>query len=434
MSPTPADLPQPKQSSGGSFRWVILALVFFATTVNYVDRAVLGVLEPELRSAEAGGIGWTATQYGYINGAFTAAYAIGFLVAGWMIDRLGTRFGYAIALIVWSIAAAGHALATNVWQFGIARFALGLGESGNFPAAIKTVAEWFPKKERALATGIFNSGTNIGAILAPIVVPALVVVWHWQAAFIVTGLAGLIWVFFWWPIYRQPEEHPRVSPQELAYIQSDPADPPAKIAWLRLFPYRQTWAFFLGKFLTDAIWWFYLFWFGPFMFDQFGVNIKSIGMPMIIVYTLASVGSIAGGWLSSWLLGRGWNENWARKVAMLTCAVCIIPVAFAPLVSNKWLAVVLIGIAAASHQGFSANLFTLVSDMFPRKAVSSVVGIGGFAGAIGGLIMNVSTGWLKEWTGNYIAMFAVASAVYIVALAIIHSLVPRLEPVVMNDE
>jgi ACS family hexuronate transporter-like MFS transporter len=410
------------------YRWVICALVFFATTVNYMDRAVLGVLEPVLRDADKG-IGWSATEYGYMNGAFTAAYAIGFLVAGWMIDRLGTRFGYALALVVWSLAAAGHALAGNVWQFGIARFALGLGESGNFPAAIKTVAEWFPKKERALATGIFNSGTNIGAILAPLVVPVLVIWWGWQSAFVVTGLAGLIWVFFWWPMYRQPREHSRVSPEELAYIESDPADPPVKIAWIRLFPYRQTWAFAIGKFLTDAIWWFYLFWFGPFMFDQFGVDIKHIGWPMVIVYTLASVGSIAGGWQSSWLLGRGWSANWARKIAMLTCAVCIIPVVLAPLVSNQWVAVLLIGVAAASHQGFSANLFTLASDMFPRRAVGSIVGIGGFAGAVGGLIMNVSTGWLKDWTGNYIAMFAVASAVYVIALLVVHVLAPRLEPV-----
>jgi ACS family hexuronate transporter-like MFS transporter len=416
------------RKSVGNYRWVICALVFFATTVNYMDRAVLGVLEPVLRDADKG-IGWSATEYGYMNGAFTAAYAIGFLVAGWMIDRLGTRLGYTISLVVWSLAAAGHAFAGNVWQFGIARFALGLGESGNFPAAIKTVAEWFPKKERALATGIFNSGTNIGAILAPLAVPVLVIYWGWQSAFIVTGLAGLIWVFFWWPIYRQPREHSRVSPEELAYIESDPADPPVKIAWIRLFPYRQTWAFAIGKFLTDAIWWFYLFWFGPFMFDQFGVDIKHIGWPMVIVYTLASVGSIAGGWQSSWLLGRGWSANWARKIAMLTCAVCIIPVALAPLVSNQWVAVLLIGVAAASHQGFSANLFTLASDMFPRRAVGSIVGIGGFAGAIGGLIMNVSTGWLKDWTGNYIAMFAVASSVYIIAVLIVHLLAPRLEPV-----
>ena len=297
--------------------------LFFATTINYIDRAVLSVLEPELEKV----IGWTATQYGNINAAFTLAYAIGFLFAGWMMDKLGTRVGYALALIVWSLAAAGHAFADSVIGFAIARFALGIGESGNFPAAIKTVAEWFPKKERAFATGIFNGGSNVGAIIAPIVVPILFA-WHgWQTAFIATGLAGLVWVFFWWPLYRRPQEHPRVSPAELAYIESDPPDPPVRVPWLDLLPFRQTWAFAIGKFLTDSIWWFYLFWFPKFMNDQFGVDIKTIGLPMITVYLLADVGSIAGGWQSSWLLERGWTANAARKTAMLTCAVCIVPVA-----------------------------------------------------------------------------------------------------------
>jgi MFS transporter, ACS family, aldohexuronate transporter len=416
---------QRPRRSVGHVRWVICALLFFATTVNYVDRAVLSVLEPELRTV----IGWTATQYGYINAAFTLAYAIGFLFVGWMIDKVGTRLGYTIALTVWSLAAAGHALASNIWSFGLARFALGLGESGNFPAAIKTVAEWFPKKERAFTTGLFNSGTNVGAVLAPLIVPPLTIQFGWQAAFIMTGLAGLIWVIFWWPIYRPPQQHSRVTAEELAYIESDPPDPPAKIPWAQLFPYRQTWAFTIGKFLTDSVWWFYLFWFSPFMFDQFGVNIKSIGVPMVTVYTLASVGSIAGGWLSSWLLSLGWSTNSARKVAMLACALCVVPVAAAPLVSREWIAVLLIGVAAAAHQGFSANLFTLASDMFPRRAVGSVVGIGGFAGAMGGFIMNICTGWLKDLTGNFIVMFTVASLIYPLALLVIHLLVPRLDPV-----
>jgi ACS family hexuronate transporter-like MFS transporter len=414
-----------KPSSGGYYRWVICALLFFATTINYVDRAVLGVLEPELQKV----IGWTATQYGNINASFTLAYAIGFLFAGWMMDRLGTRIGYALALIVWSLAAAAHAFADSILGFAIARFALGIGESGNFPAAIKTVAEWFPKKERAFATGIFNGGSNVGAIIAPLVVPILFA-WHgWQTAFIVTGLIGLVWVAFWWPLYRQPQEHPYLSPEELAYIESDPADPPINIRWRDLFPYRQTWAFAIGKFLTDAIWWFYLFWFPKFMNEQFGVDIKTIGAPMITVYLLADVGSIAGGWQSSSLLNRGWTANAARKTAMLTCALCIVPVALAPLVTGKWVAVVLIGIAAAAHQGFSANLFTLTSDMFPRRVVGSVVGIGGFAGAMGGFLMNLSAGRLVDMTGNYIVMFTAAGFAYLLALAIIHILVPRLEPV-----
>jgi ACS family hexuronate transporter-like MFS transporter len=264
---------------------------------------------------------------------------------------------------LWSVAAASHAWANSIWGFAAARFALGIGESGNFPAAIKTVAEWFPKQERALATGIFNAGTNVGAVVSPALVPILYAMYGWQAAFIATGLAGMIWVFFWWPIYRRPQEHPRLSPAELAYIESDPPDPRAKIPWLELLPFRQTQAFAIGKFLTDAVWWFYLFWFAKFMNEQFGVNIKTIGLPMITVYLLADIGSIAGGWQSSWLLGRGWSTNAARKTAMLTCALCVVPVVAAPLVADKWTAVWLIGLATAAHQGFSANLFTLTSDM-----------------------------------------------------------------------
>jgi len=419
----------------GYYRWIICALLFFATTVNYIDRSVFGVLEPVLNEK----IGWSATQFGVVNASFNLAYAIGFLFAGWMMDRLGTRLGYTISLVIWSLAAAGHAFAGSVGGFMAARFALGLGESGNFPAAIKTVAEWFPKKERALATGIFNAGSNVGAILAPATVPFLYQNYGWQSAFILTGLIGMVWVFFWWPIYRRPQQHPKLSPAELDYIESDPPDPPIKIRWRDLLPFRQTWAFAIGKFLTDAVWWFYLFWFAKFMNEQFEVNIKAIGLPMITVYLLADIGSIGGGWQSSWLLGRGWSTNAARKCAMLTCALCVVPVAFAPLAEStqiggytidaKWIAVLLIGIATAAHQGFSANLFTLASDMFPRRVVGSVVGIGGFAGAIGGVIMNLGAGYLKDLTGNYTAMFSIAASAYLTALLIIHLLVPRLEPV-----
>lgn len=408
----------------GHYRWIICALLFFATTINYVDRAVLGVLAPTLRTE----IGWTDQEYGYISAAFTLAYAIGFIFAGWFIDKVGTRLGYALYLTIWSLAAAAHALVRSAFGFGIARFALGIGESGNFPAAIKTVAEWFPKKERALATGIFNAGSNVGAILAPLVVPWIALNWGWQEAFIITGLAGLIWIIFWLPVYSRPAEHPKLSKTELAHIESDPPDPPAKIPWLRLLPLKQTWAFATGKFLTDAIWWFYLFWFPLFMNDRFGVDLRTIGIPMIIVYLLADVGSVAGGWFSSFLLKRNWTVNGARKTAMLVCALLILPVAIAPHVSGQWIAVILIGIAAAAHQGFSANIFTTTSDMFPRKAVGSVVGIGGFAGAMGGFFMNLGAGWLKENTGSYEIMFAIAGVVYLVALLIMHLLVPKLEP------
>jgi ACS family hexuronate transporter-like MFS transporter len=430
-------MPEPGKTSVGSYRWVVCALLFFATTVNYIDRAVLGVLEPELHKV----IGWTATQYGIINSAFSLAYAIGFLFAGWMMDRIGTRWGYAISLTIWSLAAASHALAHSVFGFALARFALGLGESGNFPAAIKTVADWFPKKERALATGIFNGGSNIGAVVAPWIVPLLFAWQGWQAAFIATGLIGLVWVLFWLPLYRRPREQKRLSAAELAYIESDPPDPPIKLRWLELLPFRQTWAFAVGKFMTDAVWWFYLLWFAKFMNERFDVDIKSIGLPMITVYLLADIGSVAGGWQSSWLLKRGWTANAARKTAMLTWALCVVPVSLVPLVQGtyhiagnwsidaKWIAVLLVGLAAAAHQGFSANMFTLASDMFPRGAVGSVVGIGGFAGAMGGVLMNLAAGGLRDLMGNYIVMFSVAASTYLLALLVIHLLVPRLEPV-----
>lgn len=415
-----------------SYRWLICALLFFATTINYVDRAVLGVLAPTLRTE----IGWSDQEYGVINSAFTLAYAIGFLFAGWFIDRVGTRIGYTVYLVVWSLAAAAHALAHSATTFAIARFALGIGESGNFPAAIKTVAEWFPKKERAFATGIFNGGSNVGAILAPALVPIIALSMGWRAAFVITGLVGIVWVFFWLPWYHKPSQHPKLSAAERAYIESDPPDPAVKIPWLTLLQFKQTWAFAIGKFLTDSIWWFYLFWFPLFMADRFGVDLRSIGIPMITVYLLADVGSIAGGWLSSKLLGIGWTPNSARKIAMLVCALCIVPVAMAPRVdpaTGKWIAVWLVGIAAAAHQGFSANLFTLTSDMFPRKAVGSVVGIGGFAGAMGGFFMNLGAGWLKQNQGSYTTMFTIAACAYLVALFVIHILVPRLEPAKLDD-
>ncbi len=427
MDPAPGTSKQPVTDAAPPtrFRWVICALLFFATTINYMDRGVLGVMEPVLQKA----IGWTATQYGDINAAFSFAYAIGFLLMGRLIDRLGSRAGYAIALTVWSLAAAGHALADSVAGFAIARFLLGLGEAGNFPAAIKTTAEWFPRKERAFATGIFNAGSNVGAIIAPLAVPALVLGVGWQWAFVGTGLIGLLWLFFWLPLYREPAESPRVNAAELALINADGAEPETKVRWRDLVPHRQTWAFASGKFLTDPIWWFYLFWSGKFFAERFGVSIKNIGLPLVIIYLLADVGSVGGGWLSSHLIKRGWSVNAARKTAMLVCAVCMLPVCLAPVVSNMWLAVTFIGIAAAAHQGFSANLFTLTSDMFPRRAVGSVVGIGGMAGAVGGILMQMSAGRIKDATGSYLAMFIIAGTVYLLAFTVTHLLAPRLKPV-----
>jgi len=411
------------------FRWVICALLFFATTINYVDRSVLNVIAPDLQKM----IGWTDTQYGNINAAFTLAYALGFLVVGWFIDRVGVKLGYAVSLAIWSLAAVGHALANSAFGFGVARFALGLGEAGNFPAAIKTVAEWFPRRERALTTGIFNAGSNVGAFLAPMIAPVLFLRFGWHSVFIVTGTIGLLWIFFWLPIYRSPETHPRVSEAELEYIQSEPSEPQRKIRWLHLLPHRQTWAFAIAKFLTDPIWWFYLFWSGKFVAERFNVNISHIGPPLIAIYVLADIGSVAGGWFSSWLLKLGWTPNAARKLAMLICAICILPVIYAPITNSLWVAVVLIGIAAAAHQGFSANIFTTTSDMFPTWAVGSIVGFGGMAGAVGGFFVQLAAGRIKQATGSYLIMFMIAGTVYLLALLLFHLLAPRMDPVNLDS-
>ena len=405
------------------FRWVICGLIFLATTVNYIDRQVLGILAPVLQKE----IGWSEIEYGNIVFAFSLAYAIGLLLSGPVLDRVGTRLGYAGALVFWSVAAMAHGLARTPFTFGLARFGLGLSEAANFPAAIKSVAEWFPRRERAFATGVFNSGTNIGAIVAPLVVPPLAVAYGWPSAFLFTGAIGLLWLVLWFPLYGPPETHPRVSPAELALIRSDPEETTAKIPWLRLLPHRQTWAFALGKFLTDPIWWFYLYWIPKFLYDRHGIKLTEIGLPLVAIYLIADVGSIGGGWLSSRLIKSGWSVNAARKTTMLICAVLVTPIVFATQVKDVWSAVALIGLAAAAHQGFSANIFTLVSDMFPKQAVGSVVGIGGMAGAVGGMVIAAGVGRILQWTGSYVVPFAIAAGAYLVALAIIQTLAPRLE-------
>jgi ACS family hexuronate transporter-like MFS transporter len=411
----------------GRYRWVICGLLFFATTVNYVDRQVLGILSKDLKIA----IGWTEVDYGNIVAAFNAAYAFGLLIAGRLMDRIGTRVGYAAAIVWWSLAAMGHALARTPLGFGIARAALGVGEAGNFPAAIKTVAEWFPKKERAFATGVFNAGSNVGAIIAPFTVPWIALHLGWRWAFILTGLIGFLWLVFWLPVYKRPEEHPKVSKAELDHIQSDPPDPPAmRVPWLSLIPHRQTSAFAIGKYLTDPVWWFYLYWIPNFFRDNHGLDLTTIGPPLIAIYLIADIGSIGGGWLSSTFIKRGWTINRSRKTAMLICALMVTPIIFAANVKNLWAAVALIGLAAAAHQGWSCNLFTTTSDMFPRQAVGSVVGIGGMAGALGGATMAVATGYILQSTGqNYSIVFAIAGTAYLVALLAIHLLAPNLEPV-----
>jgi len=413
-----------RASAVGHYRWVICALLFFAATINYIDRQVIGILKPTLQTE----IGWNELDYSYVVMAFQAAYAIGLLGIGRFIDRVGTRKGFSISIIFWSVSAMGHALARTVFGFGLARFFLGLGESGNFPAAIKTVAEWFPKKERALATGIFNSGTNIGALITPFIVREVTVRWGWRAAFIFTGALGFLWLAAWLALYRRPEDHPKLTAAEREYIQSDPEDPVVKVPWARLLPHRQTWAFSIAKFMTDPIWWLYLFWLPDFLHKNYNLNLKDFGPPLVVVYLLADIGSIGGGWLSSSLIKRGWTINKGRKLAMLLCALAVLPIVFAAQASNLWVAVVLIGIAAAAHQGWSCNLFTTTSDMFPRHAVRSVVGIGGMAGAIGGLVIARLVGEILQRTGSYVPIFIIAASAYLAALLVFHLLSPKLEP------
>ena len=442
----------------GRRRWLICALLFFAATVNYVDRQVIGILKPTLQSEFA----WSEVAYGWIVFAFQTAYAIGLLTVGRLMDKLGTKIGFALSIIVWSLAAIGHAfavaigaatfgvaaflmtslgydpgtsfLSASVLGFMIARFVLGLGEAGNFPASIKTVSEWFPKKERALATGIFNSGTNIGALATPLLVPVIVATWGWYEAFIITGALGFLWLIFWWIIYKRPEDDPKLSRAELAYIQSDPVEPTTRVPWSKLFPHRQTWAFGIGKFLTDPIWWVYLFWLPDFLNKQHGLDLKNFGLPLAVIYIIADIGSIGGGYISSALIKQGFSINRSRKTAMLICALAVIPIVFASITSSLWLAVVLIGIAAAAHQGWSANIFTLSSDMFPKQAVGSVVGIGGMLGAVGGMIIAPLVGYILQTTGSYVPIFIIAASAYLLALAIIHLLAPKLEPAAIQYE
>lgn len=413
---------QPK-SKIGYYRWTVCALLFFATTINYIDRQVIGILAPLLETE----IGWSEVDYGFIVTAFQTAYAIGLFLVGRTMDILGTKKGYSMAMVVWSLAAMMHSLARSAFGFGAARFALGLGESGNFPAAIKTVAEWFPKKERALATGIFNAGSNVGAVVAPLVVPWITIKYGWQEAFIITGSIGFIWLFCWWLWYEKPQQHKKLSNAELAYIESDPPDPPEPISWLKLMTYRQTWAFAIGKFLTDPIWWFYLYWVPKFLNKSYGLTLDKIGLPLVIIYLMADIGSIGGGWLSSAFIKRGWDVNKGRKTAMLICALCVLPIVFASQAKYLWLAVGLLGLATAAHQGWSANIFTTTSDMFPRKAIGSVVGFGGMAGSVGGMLLSTSAGLILQFTGSYMSLFIIAGSAYLIALLIFQLLVPKLE-------
>jgi len=406
---------------------LICALLLFAATVNYMDRQVIALLKPSLQVQ----FGWTDVGYSNIVLAFQFAYGAGLLFAGKLIDKLGTRKGFSLAVFLWSIAAMAHAAAGSVFQFAVARFSLGLGESGSFPASVKAVAEWFPKRERALATGIFNSGTNIGAMVTPLVVPWLTYRYGWRMAFIATGALGFVWILSWLALYHRPEEDALVSAAELAYIQSDPHDPQNQettIPWRTLLMQRQTWAIALGKFFTDPIWWVYLFWMPDFLSRNLGLNLAGMRLPLFVIYSGASIGSISGGWLSSSLLKRGWTLNASRKTALLACALAVTPIVIAARTTDAWLAIFLIALAAGAHQGWSANLYTLASDMFPQSAVGSVVGFASTAGAIGGMLVSKAVGYILQSTGSYVAVFLLAGSAYLVALGFVQTLTPRLKP------
>jgi len=410
----------------GYFRWVICGLLFLAATINYIDRNVISILKQEVILTWPG---WSEAKFAYIVLLFQLAYAVMMLAAGAVIDRIGIRKGFLIAIIWWSFAAMGHAFSGTVLSFAIWRILLGIGEAANFPASIKAVAEWFPKRERALATGVFNAGTTIGAMTTPYLVAWILSVGGWRWVFIGTGLLGFFWAVLWLCIYRRPEEHPRLSKEELAYIQSEPEEKIEKTPWMPLLKLRQTWAFTIGKFLTDPIWWVWLFWVPGFLSKKFGVDIKSVGVPIFVIYTMAAIGSITGGWLSAVFIKRGWTVNAGRKTAMLICALAVIPVIYASTTTDKWLSIVLIGLACGAHQGWSANIFTLASDMFPKRAVGSVVGIGGAAGALGGCCISFIVGWVLERNpNNYLPIFIIAGSIYLVALLFIHLLVPKMEP------
>jgi MFS transporter, ACS family, hexuronate transporter len=410
------------------YRWVICALLFVATSINYVDRQIIGVLKPTLQAQ----FGWSESAFGSVIFWFTAAYALGYMGFGRLIDKIGVRFGYAAVVILWTAAHMAHALVNSIGGFIAVRFVLGLGESGNFPAGLKAIAEWFPKRERALATGIFVAGSNIGAIITPLIVPFVVYRWGWRAAFIVTGAFSAVWLAAWWRMYRSPAVHPKVSLAEWRLINEEApaavlAAPAERIRWGRLLMVRETWAYALGRFLIDPVWWMFLFWLPDFFAKRYGLDLAHFGPPLVVVYLLSDLGSVSGGWLSSTLIRRGATVNRARKLTMVLASVMVMPVMFAVHADNVWLAVAIVGLATAGHQAFSANLYTFPSDVFLAQAVASVVGIGGTAGALGAMLMAKYAGWVLDSFGSYTPIFAVAGSVYLIALASIQLLAPRME-------
>ncbi|MBD8679427.1 MFS transporter [Sphingomonas sp. CFBP 13720] len=425
MEPVHSDGIERAVTRAGRYRWGIVALLFMATCINYVDRQMIGVLKPTLSKD----LGWTETDFANVIFFFQFAYAIGYIGFGRIVDVIGARMGYAVAFVVWQIAHIAHGGAYSVTQFAMARFGLGLGESGNFPAGIKAVTEWFPAKERAFAIGVFNAGANVGAIVTPLAVPWLTVAYGWRMAFVVTGVVSFVWLVLWLVFYRRPREHAKLSGGELAWIEQDPVDPIEPMPWRRIATIRETWAFALGKFFIDPIWWFFLFWLPGYLGTRYNLDLLSFGPPLVAIYLLSDLGSVAGGWLSSTLIARGRTVNFARKMTMFICACAVLPVLFAQSIDNLWVAVLVIGIATAAHQAFSANLYTLPSDLFPRAAVGSVVGIGGTVGAIGGMLMAKYAGYVLDGIGSYAPLFYVAGSAYFLALLAVHLLSPRLKRV-----
>jgi ACS family hexuronate transporter-like MFS transporter len=413
---------------GARLRWWICGLLFAAVVLSYIDRLVLSVLKPTLQ----GLYGWSEVGYGDLVFWFQAAYGIGFLFFGRLIDRIGAKAGYLLAMAVWTAAHMAHALFTSTRGLVVARIVLALGESGTYPAALAAASEWFPRRERALAIGIFNAGANLGAIFTPMIVPLIALSMGWRAAFVGTGLINIVWMVAWLVFYRRPREHPRLTAKELTYIESDSVEVQERVPWRRLLTTRQAWAYMSGRFLIDPVWWTFLFWLPDFFHKRYGLDLKSFGPPLVAVYALADVGSVLGGWYSSRLLGRGVALGRARKRAMLACALIVVPVAFAVAAPSVWIAVLLIGLACAGHQGFSANLFAMPADLFPRWAIGSVVGLGGFAGALGGMLMAKYAGWVLEQLGSYTPIFMIAGSAYMVALAVVHLVNPSYASVVLE--
>ena len=415
--------------NSNNYRWRILTLLFFATTINYIDRQVIGILKPFI----AEDLGWSEADYGYIVTAFQIAYAIGLITTGRLLDKFGVRIGYLWAIIVWSIAGMAHAAARGVASFAAARFALGIGESANFPAAIKSVAEWFPKKERAFATGLFNSGATVGAVIAPVIVSAITLALGWQWAFIITGALGFIWVVLWLTYYNAPEKHPKVSKAELDYINQDEnSNNTEKVfKWRDLFKYRETVAICSTRFISDWVWWFFLFWIPDFLSKTHGVDIKEVVLPLIVIYAVSSIGGIGGGWLSSTFIRKGRSIDYSRKTTILICAVIVLPVMLVSSISNLWVAVGLITLAAAGHQGWAANIFTIVSDIYPKNAVASMIGLSGFTGAIGGALSASFVGLLLETTGSYLLIFLIAASVYLVNWLILKVFIKEIKPITL---